>query len=237
MSLLTYQLVQAAENGTVEKVRELLIDVEAEDVDGRTLLHIAARNGHKNVAELLLSKNANINVRERFIGGFTPLHEAICSQQSVDFVQFMLDHGANIHSNDDEGLTAFYRACTFYKCNFEVAKLLLERGAYVDHKDKRQRTPLFHAASQRNVELIELLLDNGAAIDGKDRDGCTALLRAVEQQKIESVRLLIDRGADILALSQNSKSPLSCAIEMGYADALYWMIRSRPEIWEHISQI
>jgi len=237
ITMLTYEIVQAAENGLIEKVQNLLIEVDAEDIDGRTLLHVAVRHGRKKVAEYLLSRNANINARERFIGGFTPLHEAVCSQHKMEIVKLLVDHGATIDLTDDEGLTPFYRACTFYKCDIEVVKMLLKRGAFVDHKDKRGRTPLLHATLQRNLALMGLLLDSGASIDCKDREGCTPLLRAVQQQKIESVRLLINRGANILAVSKDFRSPLSCAIEKGSTDALYWMIRSRPEVWEQISMI
>jgi len=207
MTLLSFELVQAAENGHVRKLKEHLVDVDAVDMDGMTLMHVAIRNGRKNVAEYLLSKHANINAKERFIGGFTPLHEAISGRHGIDLVQLLLDHGAVVDCKDEAGLTPLYRACTFYKCDYGVVRLLLDQGASLDNKDKRGRTPLFHACLQRNVELMELLLDNGAQIDSKDNEGCTALFRAVQQNKIESVRLLVNRGADILALSKDCKSP------------------------------
>jgi len=211
--------------------------VEATDIDGRTLMHVAIRSGQKNVADYLLSKNADINAKERFIGGFTPLHEAISSRHGIDLAQYLLDQGAMVDSQDEEGLTPLYRACTFYKCDYDVIRLLLEKGASIENKDKRGRTPLFRACLQNNLKLIELLLDHGAQIDSKDCEGCTALFRAVEQKNIESIRLLVDCGSDVLALSNDRQSPLTCAIETGCTDGLYWIIRSHPEIWEQISQL
>jgi len=235
--MLTYELVFAAENGLVEYVQNSLVDVDAQDVDGRSLLHVAIRHERINVAKFLLSRNANIDARERFIGGFTPLHEAICSQHSMELVQLLLDHGATIDSKDDDGLTPLYRACTFYKSDYEVVKLLLQRGAVCENKDKRGRTPLVHATLQCNLKLMAMLLNAGGRIDSKDNEGCTPLLRAVQQQKIESVRFLVDHGADILAVCKNGRSPVLCAIEKGYAESLYWMIRSHPDIWEQVYRI
>jgi hypothetical protein len=51
------EIDDAAQNGDLEKVKALLKDnpdlVSSKDKWGRTPLHLAARNGHKDVAELL----------------------------------------------------------------------------------------------------------------------------------------------------------------------------------------
>jgi len=237
MKMLTFELVQAAECGNLDKVRRLLDDVDAEDMDGRTLLHVAIHHGQQDVAQFLLSRNANIDAKERFIGGFTPLHEAICCRCSLDLVKFLLHNGATINSQDDEGFTPLHHACTFHKCDHEVVQFLLRNGALVDSRDKKGRTPLLHATLHQNLGLMRLLLESGASVDYVDFEGRTPLLRAVQQSKSNSVKFLIDHGADIQAVSKHRQTPLSCAIQMGNAGAMFCMLQSSPDIWHQMAKI
>jgi len=54
---LNLELVKACEEGNVEKVKTLLengADILYQDEKGKTLLHVACENGHKNVVECLI---------------------------------------------------------------------------------------------------------------------------------------------------------------------------------------
>jgi ankyrin repeat protein len=65
----TMQLLFMACRGDVKGVEDLLnegIDVNSIDLDGRTALHIAACEGHVEVAKLLLSRKANLDARDRW---------------------------------------------------------------------------------------------------------------------------------------------------------------------------
>lgn len=65
-------------------------------------LHLASRNGHKNVVEVLLAAGVDVNLLT--IAG-TALHEAaLCGKDAV--VKGLLDFGANINVTDSEGRTA-----------------------------------------------------------------------------------------------------------------------------------
>lgn len=65
----TMQLLFMACKGDVAGLEDLLddgIDVNSIDLDGRTALHIAACEGHVEVAKLLLRRKANIDARDRW---------------------------------------------------------------------------------------------------------------------------------------------------------------------------
>lgn len=65
----TMQLLFMACRGDVKGVEDLLnegIDVNSIDLDGRTALHVAACEGHVDVAKLLLSRKANLDARDRW---------------------------------------------------------------------------------------------------------------------------------------------------------------------------
>lgn len=66
-------------------------------------LHLASRNGHKNVVEILL--RAGMDVNFRCSSGTAALHEAaLCGKDSV--VRTLLEFGADVNVTDSDGRTA-----------------------------------------------------------------------------------------------------------------------------------
>jgi ankyrin repeat protein len=70
---------------------------------GSTLLHEAANKGNIESIKLLLSRGADINVRDKIFGR-TPLHVAARSNHT-DVAELLLSHGALVNAKDDKGLT------------------------------------------------------------------------------------------------------------------------------------
>lgn len=65
-------------------------------------LHLASRNGHRNVVEVLLAAGVNVNL---LTAAGTALHEAaLCGKDSV--VRALLDAGADLNETNAEGKTA-----------------------------------------------------------------------------------------------------------------------------------
>lgn len=65
-------------------------------------LHLASRNGHKNIVEILLTAGVNVNLLTK---NGTALHEAaLCGKDGV--VRTLLKHGADLKVCDDRGRTA-----------------------------------------------------------------------------------------------------------------------------------
>jgi ankyrin repeat protein len=76
------EIHDAAKTGDLVRVKALLKDnpelVSSRDGPDDTPLHVAAQQGHKDVAELLLAKKAEVNARDKH--GDTPLHVASASK-------------------------------------------------------------------------------------------------------------------------------------------------------------
>lgn len=97
-------LVDGARYGDMEDVHTALqhdIDVNSADALGRTALHMAAANGHADVAATLIDAGAEVDVRNA--EGNTPLHWA-CLNGCIEVADILLGHGAspaslNSHSN------------------------------------------------------------------------------------------------------------------------------------------
>lgn len=70
-------------------------DLNAQDDNGTTLLHIASANGYTMVAEQLLEHSAQLEVKDS--DGWTPLHAASCWGQ-IQMVELLVAHGADLNA-------------------------------------------------------------------------------------------------------------------------------------------
>ena len=121
------QLLDASQNGDVNKIKELLdsgADKEVKDDDGWTPLAWASNNGHTEIVKLLLDSDADIESEDN--NGWTPLILASwCGHTEI--VKLLLDSDADIESEDNNGWTPLILASINGKT--EIVKLLLEYGA------------------------------------------------------------------------------------------------------------
>ena len=72
-------------------------------------------------------------------------------------------------------------------------KLLVEKGADFNTKNKRGETVLFYAVQSGNLELVKFLVEKGADVNAKDEDGKTVLDYASRNQEL--VDWLKEHGA------------------------------------------
>ena len=86
---------EAAEKGNLPDVKRHLargVAVNAKDFDRYTPLHLAAREGHKEVVEYLVGKGADVNAKAP-AWGRTPLGTA-AERGHTDVVEILKRHGA-----------------------------------------------------------------------------------------------------------------------------------------------
>jgi uncharacterized protein len=90
-------------------------------------------------------------------------------------VNALLDAGAAVDEPDGDGITAVGWAAISNRA--EMARLLIQRGADVNHIDKKGMTPLLYAASIDfgDPAMIDLLLRSGAKPGMRTKEGLTAL--------------------------------------------------------------
>ncbi len=123
-----YSIYEAAEEGKIEEVKQLLAD--GADVNAKTdsyletPLHFAAENGQKEVAQILINKSADINAKAKW--DRTPLHGAAKMGRPVT-VKLLIEAGADLSPQDFENKTPLNEAIK-YK-HFEVAGILRKHGA------------------------------------------------------------------------------------------------------------
>ncbi len=135
LTTLPQELIDAALEGREELLdrvlREGLVDPNATSPEGRTLLMLAAFNGHASLCRRLIGYGANPRLKDAT--GRTALMYA-ASGPHVDAVRVLLDAGSEIDAVDGgERWTALMFAAA--EGQLEVVRLLLERGANPDLRD------------------------------------------------------------------------------------------------------
>ena len=123
------------------------------------------------------------------------LHVA-CQAGDVNAVAGHLDAGADINAQDALGATPLNAAALGGQ--YEISRLLLERGA--DHDiatHETRRTPLHTAALHAASEVCRALLEHGASVNARDVDGYTPLWWAIVGRDVETIGTLLDGGADV----------------------------------------
>ncbi len=172
--------------GLVEKDASL---VNSTDIAGNTPLHLAAKTGSLGMIEMLLLEGADINAKN--IQSNSPLLEAIIAEKD-DAAKLLIIKGADFQ-RPVRGLSPLFqsarrnqrevvelllakgadiengRVLNFIVTRpdlYDMAKLLIEKGADVNMKNANGNTPLQIAVIHgKSLRIIDLLLDNGADID------------------------------------------------------------------------
>ena len=162
-------------------------DINAQDKDGQTPLHVAIRwsmfyavlsRTDENLVKLLLDHGADFNTQD--VLGYAPLHCAAFSG-SPEIILMLLDRGASLITKDYVGRVPLHCAASaLYEDNIKV----LLRVSEVNAQDFKGRTPLHHAyirwsilkhlASKNNLtrrSAINMLLQAGASDSIVDADG------------------------------------------------------------------
>jgi len=120
-------------------------------------LHQAVVDGDVDQVNLLISKGADVNLRNRM--NWTPLHTAIQNRRQA-IVELLTTKGADVNAKDNRGQTPLHVAVNLGQK--EVVELLIAKGADVNVMGSRGDNALSLAKKRQNTEIIDLLLKHGA---------------------------------------------------------------------------
>jgi len=207
---------------------KLLLRYGADPNRANALRHILDYE-HSEGVQLLLNTGADPNdPNER---GDTPLHWAVWRNRSVKIVAMLLDHGADINMQRNDGRTAY--ALAILGGQKEMAAFLKSRGANTDlspldqfveaSANAQQQTPaqptisslpeyahlIPHLAAVHNTAAIRGLLAAGLPIDARGEHGGTALHWACWKGYADLVKLLLDHHASLDIKDQSFHAPPS----------------------------
>ena len=102
--------------------------------------------------------------------------------------------------------------------NFDVSKLLLEKGADPELFLKKRLsirevvvqywTPIHIAASKNYIDILQLFIDSGYSPNIQNNTGITPLHVAAAQKSCDAIKMLIENGADVALCDMDNEPPL-----------------------------
>ena len=232
-------LHRAAIAGHLAVVQLLLrtghVAVDTADCNQWTALHYTAQKGQDSVAQLLLERGAQPNVRAD--RGRCPLH--VATRNGHDCVaRLLLSHRAAVDARNDDGFSPLHWAALHGHSS--LCKLLLEHGGQRAAVTAKGVSALHLAAHAGRLECAEMLLDGdgekttpqggaSALVDVRDEEGRTALHEAAEGGHEDLVSLLLSIGASPYVKDIYGDTPWNDAQEAGHTQvvALIWATLTR----------
>jgi hypothetical protein len=125
-------------------------------------MHTAARHGSTGIVALLASLGVDVNIPEDPRLPDRPIGSASALSR-VETVRWLLDHGAEI--NYEWGgwpPSCKPLASATINGNFEIVKMLVEAGGYLNVLDRTNRTPLTWAIEYGRTDIANYLRSKGA---------------------------------------------------------------------------
>ncbi|KAK4217351.1 ankyrin repeat-containing domain protein [Rhypophila decipiens] len=143
-----------------KRVMEALLESPKVNVDFRnmemrvTALWIAAFRGDKDLVELLLNRNASLNMAD--VSGLTPLAIATWRGHEETIKSMLASEKADITFRDCKGRTALMAAAS--SASATTFGLMLQRDKNLNRLDYTGRSAIFHAIRAGNHAVIDLIL-------------------------------------------------------------------------------
>lgn len=133
------------------------------------------------------------------IAGITSLMQAVNNDDLSGVVFFIKTNDDEINKKNLGGATALHLASR--SGNYEIAKILIEKGADLNIEDNEGWTPLMRASSFAYSDIIQLLVTSGAKIDKKNDSKESALIISAKSRCLDCVNIItnkfIEQGKDM----------------------------------------
>ena len=152
-------------------IQQLKVEVNHQDANGDTLLHLLLRTKpkDKNLLQTLLAANIDPNIRNA--KAETPIFEAI-RNQDYNTVEMLHRSGANLDVLNKEEMSPL--TLTIKMRNVSGLEHLIKLGANLDLKDNFNRNSLHwainfsDAGANSSFEIEEILIRGGVQVNSKD---------------------------------------------------------------------
>lgn len=178
------------------------------------LLLIAAGNRNLKMVELLLSRGADINLKDE--NGCTAFYHAVKYEESP-MAYFLIDKGAEVNTKTNDGTTPLHVVR-----DLKLARYLVDKGLDVNARDDKGNTPLncmfdgyYDSEAEKfllTTDLSLLYISKGADVNAKNSYDQTPLHLAACIGNTRLIRLLVSHGARVDVIDFFGKKPVDYAL-------------------------
>ena len=174
---------------------------------------------------VLLNAGADPDVPDDTFGD-TCLHMAVRQECSIEVVQAIIDHGADVNATNKEHKTALLLACV--RKNEHTINILLNAGADRNIADDTDGDTCLHVAVKQGcgIEVIQAIVDHEADVNATNKEHETALLKACSKKNVHVVNALLNAGADPNFASQYNITPLMWSCCTGNIVSIYALLNA-----------
>jgi len=207
------------------------LDVDARTNQGRTALMIAARHGHGDVVDVLVSAGADVDAT---------LYEAVLSEEleAPDLehtYRVISEVAAKIPESDTVGRRFARGFVEFVSAiraagerndarETETGAVFAEPGEDDGFDPYELSTALCHAAAYGHTDAARRLVNAGADVDAPRWDCTPPLVHAAARGDLRMVGLLVGAGADVDA--GFDVTPIVIAAQRGHADVISRLLQA-----------
>lgn len=212
-------------------------DIHAEDISGVTPLERAL---HSN-AEVLAAILPKDKINSRDSKGNTPLHIAVETLASKEYIEMIISQGADLNAQNQTGDTPLH--CAVRNNNRIAGELLLAKNAdvfvtnvsgesplnialkrgqgrqdwiltsrVITSSDGAGNTPLHFTAGWQLDDSVSYIIQKGGNPDARNSSGETPLFNAVKTDSPSTVRILLQNKANPNARDYLGNTPLHTAV-------------------------
>lgn len=195
----------------VEKLITYGADINLQDKNGRSALHIANMGGFLDVCKLLTGMGAHSAILDSMDN--TPLHYAV-SKNGIDIANINLlitKCPQALCITNKFGETPLILAIRSRRADIEkllksilkLTMIIMPRLCHtmiLGHRTERGLTPLHLAVLEKQISCIRVLLAAGAEVNSRNHLGQTPLATAARDCTEEAVSLLLSAGASTRTL-------------------------------------
>lgn len=194
------QLFKVVESKEIDRVRDLLdkgVDINAQDIQGRTAIMIATYANDVAMVKVLIAEGADVDIQDNMLNN--PFLYA-GAEGYMEILKLMIAAGADPTITNRYGGVALIPASEHGYVEV-VKELLTNTKTDVNHVNNLGWTALLEAiilndGSEKQQQTIRLLIEHGADVNLADKDGVTPLEHAREKGYKEIEEILLEAGAN-----------------------------------------